>query len=61
MNDDKATDWKAIATAMGIEADDRSIAPLAGLEKAFRPLAQSLTPTDDIAVDYAAVLAEDAE
>lgn len=61
MKDDNTTDWKAIAAAIGLEADDRSIAPLIGLEKAFRPLALSLTANDDIAVDYASTLKGDAQ
>ena len=50
-------DWTAIARVTGLELPDPgSLAPLDGLEKAFRPLVAQLGATDDIAVDYAAVL-----
>jgi len=35
-------DWKAIARAQGFEMGD--VAPLEGLERAFRPLVQDLSP-----------------
>lgn len=39
-------DWTAIAKASGLPAADiqRAVPPLEGLEAAFRPLAQRLTP-----------------
>ena len=45
------TDWKAIAKArdLGIPAEDieRTVAPLASLEKTFLPLTQNLGPQDE--------------
>lgn len=41
-------DWKAIALASGLEVSgeemERIVAPLAALEKAFRPLTKDLPP-----------------
>lgn len=53
-------DWNAIARVAGLEVPDpRTLAPLEGLETAFRPLVSRLGPVDDIAVDYASVLEEE--
>jgi hypothetical protein len=55
------TDWKSIAAAMQVETNERAVATLEALEKAFKHMTARLAPDDDIAVDYAAALAgEDA-
>jgi len=43
-------DLKKLAEALGVNADDRAVAPLVALEKVFRPMAERLGPADDIAV-----------
>ena len=55
------TDWKTLALARGIPAEDvdRIIAPLEALETSFRPLTRSLNAAMEPAVIYHA--GEDAE
>ena len=55
-------DWKALAAASGVripaEEVDRATKPLAGLEQAFRPLADSLRFDDEPATIFDAEAGE---
>ena len=49
-------DWKAMAKALGIDdgAVDPLVEPLEALERAFQPLAASLTPEIEPALEFRA-------
>ena len=49
-------DWKALARGLGMEGAgvDAVVEPLEALERAFRPLAASLTPDLEPAIEFRA-------
>jgi hypothetical protein len=44
--------WKSLAAAMEVHTTDRALEALEELDRVFRPLAATLGPEDDIAVDF---------
>lgn len=59
------TDWRQIVRALGIDVPPaelaRTLAPLESLETAFTPLVSRLSPDDEPAVIFTALLERDAQ